>query len=393
MADHLQLHPDVALVPGPPPRLWDHRHGQLRRCDPPELAAVIAAFVRPRTEAGVVAQLAARPGADPDEVIADRIRRARRAGLLVAADDAPPRGDGLFGMPRRSLAEVLLDPPDIVAIGVPYDAGATSRPGSRDGPAALRDASGTCLQYQEHDGHATGAWDPVAGRRILAGVRMADVGDVTEVAPVRNGLVIDRVRQAVQQVATGGCVPVVLGGDHSVGLPVLAGQVRAHGPIGVIHIDAHPDRGVDPGGDWRAGVHHGNFLTWALRDERIEQVVQLGIRQRQPDPPPSDPRVRVWPGTTASAVPAAELLADLDPDLPWHVSFDVDALDPSVLSVTGTPVPGGFTAGQLAQVLTTIASQRRIVGVDVCELLPGGDVLAGLVPCDILVQLLAAAFG
>lgn len=388
----LRLRPGLAIVPGPPLRLWHSDSGQVEALSPAEVGPLLTAFVRPRPVADVLAGLEAGP-ANPDSAsTVDLLERCVRAGLLVDGfDPAPTAVETLFAAPHRSLAEVLVDRPDVVVVGVPYDAGATSRPGSRFGPEALRRASGTCFVYREDAGHPTGAWDPVAERQVLAGVRMADVGDLSEVAPVRNGVVLDRLRQTVGHLAANGSVPVALGGDHSITLPVLTGLAKAHGPIGVIHVDAHADRGADPGVSWRVGVHHGNFLTWALRDQRITRLVQLGIRQREAVAPPPDPRVRVWPGTQAASVPLDEVLADLPEDLPWHVTLDVDALDPSVLPATGTPVPGGFGVHELAALLVGIAAQRRVVGVDVCELMPGSDETAGLIPCELLVRMLAAA--
>lgn len=387
----LRLHPDLAVVPGPTPRLWHTTTGQVRTLTPAGLQPLLRAFSRPRPAADVLAELAADGLETGDRPLRELLERCVAQGLLVGADTSTTPGvDTLFGAPRRTLAEVLVDAPDVVAIGVPYDAGATSRPGSRDGPAALRRASGTCFVYREEAGQPTGSWDPVAERQVLTGVRMADVGDLSEVAPVRNGPVLDRLRQTIGYVAAAGSLPIMLGGDHSLTFAVLAGLTRAHGPIGVLQLDAHADRGPDPGVSWRVGVHHGNFLTWALRDERIVRLVQLGVRQRSHLAPPPDPRVSVWPGRRAATAPLADVLADLPEELPWHLTLDVDGLDPSVLPTTGTPVPGGFGAAELTDLLRGIAAERRIVGLDVCELLPGSDELAGLLPSELLVQVLSA---
>ncbi len=388
----LLLHPGLAVVPGPPSRLWRIESARIEALSPPELTTLLTAFVRPRRVAEVLDELGTLPGGSDRVAWPALVERSVRAGVLVDAGIGTPRcSDTLFAAPHHTLAEVLIDRPDVVVVGVPYDSGATSRPGSRFGPEALRRASGTCFVYRQERGWPTGAWDPVAARQVLSGVTMADVGDLQDVAPLRNGPILDRLRQTVGHLAGIGAIPVVLGGDHSITLPVLTGLAQAHGPIGVVHIDAHADRGVDPGVSWRVGVHHGNFLTWALRDERIARVVQLGIRQREALPPPDDPRVRVWPGTQAVTAPLLEVLADLPEGLPLHVTIDVDGLDPTVVPATGTPVPGGFGALELGRLLGGIAAQRRVVGLDVCELLPGTDETAGLVPCELVVQVLSAA--
>lgn len=387
----LRLHPELAVLHGTAARLWHLRTGRLEALEPPELGEVLRAFVRPRRIGDVLDELD-RTGTLTAERVADLLARCLRAGLFVDGADREvvPGGETLFGAPRRSVAETLVDRPDLVVVGVPYDAGATVRPGSRFAPEALRRASGTCFSYHEEAGKPGGAWDPVAGR-ILAGIHIADVGDLTEAAPTRNGAVIDRLRQTVAHVAGSGARPLVLGGDHSIALPTITGLGQAHGRIGVVHVDAHADRGPDHGEDWRAAAHHGNFLTWALRDDRVARLVQLGVRQREPSGPPPHPKVVAWPATTAAHAAPEQVLADLPADLPWHVSVDVDALDPTVLAATGTPVPGGFDAASLARVLATVAGHRRVVGVDVCELLPGSDVTEAMIACELLVQLLAAA--
>lgn len=387
----LRLHPELAVLHGTAPRVWHLRAGRLEALEPPELGEVLRAFVRARRIGDVLDELD-QAGVLTAERVADLLARCLRAGLLVDGADrgVVPGGETLFGAPRRSIAETLVDRPDLVVVGVPYDAGATVRPGSRFAPEALRRASGTCFSYHEEAGEPCGAWDPVAGR-ILAGVHIADVGDLTEAAPARNGAVIDRLRQTVTHVAGCGARPVVLGGDHSIALPTITGLGQAHGRIGVLHVDAHADRGPDHGEDWRAAGHHGNFVTWALRDDRVDRVVQLGVRQRELAGPPSHPKVVAWPGITAAGADPEQLLADLPAELPWHVSLDVDALDPTVLAATATPVPGGFDAASLARVLVAVARHRRVVGVDVCELLPGSGDAEPMIVCELLVQLLAAA--
>lgn len=416
----LCLHPALAVVDAATPRLWHPRSAQVKRLEPPELGELLAAFVRPRRPAEALDDLQRAGAVDSAERGEGLISRCVAAGWLVdaaatgataapvsataaAADapaaaprpatDDPPGGDTLFGAPRRTPAQALVDRPHVAAVGVPYDAGATSRRGARAGPGELRRVSGTAFTYTERAGHPVGAWDPVVGARVLTGATVADLGDLAGTAPARNGVVLDRLRQTVAHLAGQGTLPVVLGGDHSLALAVLAGQVQAHRRLGVVHVDAHADHTADDGSDWRTGAHHANFLTWALRDEHVTRVVQLGVRQREPGAaPPVDPRVVVWPGVTAVAAPLDQVLADLPADVAWHVTVDVDALDPTVLAATGTPVPGGFDAAELAALLAGIAARRRVVGVDVCELAPDlGRQADAMTAAELLVRLLAAA--
>jgi agmatinase len=394
----LRLHPVLAVVPGTAPRLWHTQSTRVSRLEPGELGTLLAAFVRPRAVGEAVEELQRAGVIDDGRRGSDLVRRCVDAGWLVdaaapgGAADEQAGGDTLFGAPRASPAEALIERPHVAAVGVPYEAGTTCRPGTRFGPQALRHASGTCFSYAERAGRPVGAWDPVAGARLLQGVTVADLGDVAEVAPVRNGVVLDRLRQTVAHLAGQGCLPLVLGGDHSIALAVIAGQARARGSVGVLHVDAHADRAGHAIRDWRAHAHHANFLTWALADERVARVVQLGVRQREPDAPPAEAKLAVWPGTTATAASLEAVLADLPDDVAWHITFDVDALDPSVLGATGTPVPGGFDAASLADLLAGIATRRRVAGIDVCELAPDlGDEADAMTAAEVVVRLLAAA--
>ena len=391
--DVLRLHPELAVLPSSPPRVWHARDGWSDEVEPPEVADLLRAFVAPRPVGAVVAELTAShagaTAASIDRAVAD----LRARGVLLASDAAAwPSGRGLFEAPRRSLAEVLAHGTDVAALGVPYDAGATHRGGSRHAADLLRRAGGTCFPYVEGaDGRALGVHDPVAGRRLLAGISIADLGDLPATAPVRNGPVLDRLRTTVAHLSSAGTFPLVLGGDHSVALPTVLGQADAYGRIGVIQLDAHTDRGATDGDDWRDHAHHANFVSWLLADDRVAQVVQLGVRQREPRPPADDPRVTVWPGRHVVEVDVEELLADLPADLPWHVTLDVDGLDPSVLTATATPVPGGPDHHELGTVLAALAGQRKVVGLDVCELLDDAPVHEAMIVADLLVRVLDGA--
>lgn len=304
----------------------------------------------------------------------------------------PAGRGGMFGAPVLSLAEALRgDSCDVVFVGMPYDLGASHRPGSRFGPAYLRRTGGGLFRYRDTASGPPGALDPVSGRRVLAGVRLADTGDVTADVHRSGGPTWGALEAVVARVAGHGRLPVVLGGDHSVTLPVVRGLASAHGSLGVLHVDAHGDyaRPRREGADRHC--HHGNVMDWVVGDPRVARLAQFGVRQLEDPPARPDDKIRRWPGTSACRTALDDVLADLPADLPYHLTVDVDALDPSVLSATGTPLPGGFTHAQLAGLLTGLCSARRVVGIDVVELLPGEGETDGLVVADLLLRALDAA--
>jgi len=355
----------------------------------PATAAVLTAFALPRT-------LSSLPSGENGLRTRAVVRTLGERGLIRRHDPdgvpVPGGRGGMFGAPVLSLAEALRgDGCDVVFLGMPYDLGASHRPGSRFAPAYLRRTGGALFQYRDTASGPPGALDPVTGRRVLAGVRLADTGDVAANVHRSAGPTWGSLERIVSRVAGHGRLPVVLGGDHSVTLPVVRGLAEAHGSLGVLHVDAHSDYGRPRLDGADLHCHHGNVMDWVVGDPRVVRLAQFGVRQLEDRPGQADAKLRRWPGTSACRTPLDGILAELPEDLPYHLTVDVDALDPSVLSATGTPLPGGFAHAQLAELLTGLCSARRIVGVDVVELLPGEGEADGLIVADLLLRVLDAA--
>jgi agmatinase len=219
---------------------------------------------------------------------------------------------------------------------------------------------------------------------------MADLGDLVATVHHRNGEIFDVLEDFVARAVEAQRLPVVLGGDHSLSLAVARGA-SAVGALGVVQFDAHDDLAEHAPEDWRAQCHHGNFMSWVMADERIKRVVQIGVRQRTAEAPTEHEKLFVLPGRQAELLSVDELLAALPNDLAWHVSLDVDALDPSALRATGTPLPGGFSPHALTSLIESICRNRRVIALDVMELVPDphSDVDA-LTVADILLRAIDA---
>jgi agmatinase len=182
---------------------------------------------------------------------------------------------------------------------------------------------------------------------------------------------VDAVRRCVGEIVGEGVSVLALGGDHMVAYPLLAATAEHHGPLSLVHFDAHSDT-WDMGGD----LNHGTMFRLAADEGWIvpERSIQVGIRTPNPD-------------TCGFAIVDADRLLDrpladtIDEirarvgNHPVYVSFDIDALDPSCAPGTGTPVVGGPTTRQARQLLRGLAG-RRIVGADLVEVAPGLDVSA-----------------
>ena len=164
-------------------------------------------------------------------------------------------------------------------IGVPYDGGVTNRSGTRHGPRAVRDQSSLMRRYSA----ATGA-------APFAATRVRDLGDCWIEKPYELQSAHDEIVGYYKQVVAAGIVPLSVGGDHSISLPILR-AVAAGGPVGMIHVDAHCDTGGDYMG---SSFHHGAPFSRAVEEGLLDprRVVQIGIRGTTNDPEMSGPYSR-----------------------------------------------------------------------------------------------------
>lgn len=319
------------------------------------------------------------------EITSRAIERLIDAGVLVdsamAEWETSARG-GLFGAPVLSVHAAVTGDADVIVVGVPYDAGTTYRPGARFGPQAIRSASTGVFQLAEPP---TGMYDPVRQERVLQGVRIRDVGDV--LPDVGGRRQFSDAQALARRVTDVGKFLLVLGGDHSISAPIISGVSQAKGEIGVLHFDAHNDysRPVSPE---TTGMHHGNFLNWVAGNEAVVQLLQCGIRQLSPAAPEQIDKRALLAGRQWLAEGGELLLDSMSPDIPWYITVDVDVIDPTLMSATGTPLPGGVTWEELTRTLELVMRNRTVVGLDVVEFLPDGSHAPGLEIAAMLVRVL-----
>ena len=154
---------------------------------------------------------------------------------------------------------------DFAVLGVPFDTATSYRPGCRFGPAAIRDASSILKSYHS-----------VLDVDIFEHCQGVDAGDV-DIIPGYLDESFERIEAAVAGVLDAGAVPVIMGGDHSITLPELRAVAKRHGPVALLHFDAHSDTGDDFFGK---PYNHGTTFHWAIEEGLIlpEQSTQAGIR-------------------------------------------------------------------------------------------------------------------
>jgi agmatinase len=263
----------------------------------------------------------------------------------------------------------------------PYIAGEASH--SANGPLALRRASrqfaGSLGQY-DFDLDATLFPDKDDKRGCV------DAGDIRTSSRDAEGNRA-RITRATRLVLDAGAVPIVLGGDDSVPIPVLAAY-EGHGPLTILQVDAHVDwADVIQGNPYG----YGSTMRRAAEYPWVARMVQVGIRGLGSGESWQHDDARAWGShlVTSYALHEEGLAAVLDrikPGANVFISIDCDGIDPAVLSAVNMPTPGGLTYEDMIGILRGVAAKARIAGLALVEYAPGRDdrfQLSGLVAARI----------
>jgi len=257
---------------------------------------------------------------------------------------------------------------DVAVLGVPLDAGTTYRPGTRFGPQGMRQISAL---------YGTYSFELAVDLRETIGI--CDLGDVFTI-PGNIEKSFDQIDKAVGHVYASGALPVVLGGDHSIGYPTVRGVARnLDGRLGIIHFDRHVDTQET---DLDERMHTTPwFHATDIPNVPAKNLVQLGIGGWQaPRPGVKVCRERETTIMTVNdcvemgldvAVERALEVAWEGADAVW-LSFDVDCLDAAFVPGTGWPEPGGFLPREVLKLVRGVAA-RGLAGIEIVECSPPYD--------------------
>ena len=255
---------------------------------------------------------------------------------------------------------------DACFVGVPFDLGTSLRPGTRFGPRDIRANSVLIRPYLM----ATRAGP-------FERMQVADIGDVA-VNPYNLDKSMAIIEREFDAILDHDCVPLTLGGDHTIVLPILRAMQRKHGPVGLIHIDAHADMNDEMFGE---RIAHGTPFRRAIEEDLLDcrRAVQIGLRATGYSAEDFDwARARGVQVVQAEAcwhrslVPLMEEIRDRLGDGPVYLSFDIDGLDPAFAPGTGTPEIGGLTGPQGIEIVRGCAG-LDVVGADLVEVAPAYD--------------------
>ena len=248
---------------------------------------------------------------------------------------------------------------DLAVTGVPFDQAVTNRSGTRLGPRAIREASA----LQSPDAPFGWGYDPLSEFAIV------DYGDLAfdYAMPAEFPA---RLHSHISTILAAGAGSVVLGGDHSITLPILQAYAEKHGPLSVLQFDAHSDTWAD---DNFQRIDHGTFMYKAVKLGYVDPArsVQVGIRTDNPD----TLGFHIIDAPRVHALGPAGTVAEIRQVLgaqPTYLTFDIDCLDPAFAPGTGTPVWGGLASWQAAAILRGLAG-INLLGGDVVEVSPPFD--------------------
>jgi agmatinase len=274
---------------------------------------------------------------------------------------------------------------DIVVAGVPFDSGVSYRPGARFGPSHVRASSKLLRPY-----------NPAAAVAPFAQLQVADAGDIA-VSPFDIAEAISQVEAGARTLTGGGARLLTLGGDHTIALPLLRVASAHHGPVAVLHFDAHLDTWDTYFG---AAYTHGTPFRRASEEGLIDREHSVHVGIRGPLYSASDLADDSVLGFTVVSCPEIEsigvagLVERVHARLggrPVYVSLDIDVLDPAHAPGTGTPEAGGLSARELLAVLRSL-STATLVGADIVEVAPAYDhaEITGIAAAHAAFELLSA---
>ena len=257
---------------------------------------------------------------------------------------------------------------DVAILGAPFDFGTQFRAGARFGPRAIREAS-TLFSF----GHG-GAYDHEDDVTYLDDdVTIIDLGDA-DIIHTDTKKSHKNIEFGVRQILKSRALPIVLGGDHSINIPII-NAFKDEDPFHIVQIDAHLDF-VDE----RHGVKfgHGNPMRRAIEKKYVTGLSQIGIRNVSSTAKEGYDEARKRGSDIISVrqqreLGAIETIKRIGLSERVYVTIDIDAFCPSIAPGTGTPSHGGFLYYEVLEMLKEISKMHTVVGVDLVEVAPDYD--------------------
>ena len=290
----------------------------------------------------------------------------------------------MMRLPAQPTAEGL----DACFVGIPLDIGTSNRSGTRFGPRQIRQESCMLRPYNM----ATGA-------APFDSLQVADIGDVPlNTFDLKKS--VDIITDFYNCILAHDCIPLSLGGDHTMTYPILRAIAKKHGPVALIHVDAHADINDEMFGE---KIAHGTPFRRAHEDGLLldDKVFQIGLRGTGYSPEDFNwGRSKGWTVIQAEECwykSLAPLMKDIRAkigDAPVYLTYDIDSLDPAFAPGTGTVEIGGLTTWQALEIIRGCAG-LNLVGGDLVEVSPPFDTSGNtaLIGANLLYEMLCVLPG
>jgi len=254
---------------------------------------------------------------------------------------------------------------DVALIGVPYDGGTTYRSGPRFGPRHIREQSALIRPY-----------NPALDVNPFEVLRVADYGDL-QTNPLSIEDTFERITTQLKSIFAAETIPVCVGGDHSILLPILRAAHAAHGPVGLIQLDAHSDTWDQY---WGMKYSHGTPVRRAIEEGLVAEphILQIGLRGQLYDAHDMDyvheHKISVITAEEFhdEGLPLMRQKLKAFEGMKVYLSLDIDVVDPAFAPGTGTPQVGGLSSAQIVALVRALAG-LNFVGCDLVEVSPQFD--------------------
>mgnify|MGYP005636056723 CR=1 FL=1 len=249
---------------------------------------------------------------------------------------------------------------DVAISGIPLDLAVSHRPGTRFGPGAIRKASSipACFDKQ---------WPwTINPFEILAAI---DYGDC-DFDPGRPETVTDAIYKHAKTIIDANVFMLTLGGDHYISYPLIKAHAEAHGPLSLIHFDAHSDTFAED----EKRLYHGSMFYHAAKEGLIlpDRSVQIGLRTHNEETHGFN-IINADKAISNSGEEIAKQIKEIVGSNKAYLTFDIDCLDPAYAPGTGTPVIGGLTSHKALKIIRELPGVN-LIGIDVVEVSPPYDV-------------------
>lgn len=295
-----------------------------------------------------------------------------------------PRYSGIATFARLPRIEEV-ERADVAVVGVPFDSGVSYRPGARFGPSHVRESSRLLRPY-----------NPVTDVEPFRSQQVVDAGDIA-VNPFIIAEAVNTIEAEATRLLNTGAKLMTIGGDHTIALPLLRALHKIHGPMAVVHFDAHLDTW-----DTYFGVEttHGTPFRRASEEGLIDQTASMHVGIRGPlysaqdlvdDQQLGFQIISCVDVERQGLTVALERIRARVGDRPVYMSVDIDVIDPGSAPGTGTPEAGGLSSRELLEMIR-IFGDMNLVSADVVEVAPAYDhaQITGIAASHVAYELISA---